>query len=368
MGESDRRLGSPLGGASKDAEEEGFDGQLRCSSLADLIQVHCGSRAREAVMARSERGEGHLFFADGEIIHAVVGARVGNAAVYELLEWTTGTFGRSTLAWPSRPTITCSWQELLLTAAHRRDERLASAPAASTSRLKAVRGTGSPLPVPVLISADPFVEGISLVDVIADEPLQPAPQQRSRQRVGRVAAALLVAAFGIGLAWYVGTRGPTTASRPEPAADSLSGVPPAAHADMRPTSATPVVTAASTTSTTTSKTAPIANGLTPHAPAQGMPGAGEPAGGAVADPMRRPTTHSPEPTREARPSAPPARNVSPSASVPSSRPAPEPARWRAPPPRRPPTPPPAPPSTGVEAPPAKAAEPKAWDNDSPFPP
>jgi len=126
----------------------GFDGQLRCASLADLIQLQCGSRARAAVSVRSEERDGHLFFDDGQIIHAIAGGRLGEEAVFEILNWTTGTFGKSAEPWPEQPSVTSNWQYLLLTAAQRRDETQQGFPAVSTSRLMAVKKVLSSLPSP----------------------------------------------------------------------------------------------------------------------------------------------------------------------------------------------------------------------------
>lgn len=146
MAAFDARPGQRSDGEATDPEE-GFDGQLRCASLADLIQLQCGNRTRVAVSVRSEDREGHLFFDDGQIVHALAGAQVGVEAVFELLGWTTGTFGQSTAPWPETPALTSSWQQLLLTAAQRRDEARQRLPAASTSRLTAVRRTQPSTPV-----------------------------------------------------------------------------------------------------------------------------------------------------------------------------------------------------------------------------
>jgi hypothetical protein len=139
MAPSDAKLG--LSGPLEAAEpKEGFDGQLRCASLADLIQLQCGNRAKVAVSVRSENREGVLFFDDGQIVHAVCGNQVGEDAVNELLEWTTGSFGQSNEPWPDSPSISSSWQQLLLTAAQRRDEaQQGLVPAMSQSRLSAVK-------------------------------------------------------------------------------------------------------------------------------------------------------------------------------------------------------------------------------------
>jgi hypothetical protein len=126
----------------------GFDGQLRCASLADLIQLQCSNRARVAVSVRSDNREGHLFFDGGQIVHAVAGRLVGEDAVFEVLNWTTGTFGASNEAWPTTPTVMSSWQQVLLVAAQRRDEQQPGFPGVSGARLVAVKPVLSSVPSP----------------------------------------------------------------------------------------------------------------------------------------------------------------------------------------------------------------------------
>jgi hypothetical protein len=126
--------------------KEGFDGQLRCASLADLIQLQCSNRARVAVSVRSENREGHLFFDDGQIVHAVAGRLIGEDAVFEVLNWTTGTFGASNEPWPSAATVTSTWQQVLLLSAQRRDEQQPGFPGGSGARLVAVKRVPSSIP------------------------------------------------------------------------------------------------------------------------------------------------------------------------------------------------------------------------------
>jgi hypothetical protein len=104
-----------------------------------LIQLQCSNRSHVGVAVRSKTREGHLFFDNGQIVHAVAGRLVGEEAVFDMLDWNTGTFTESSEAWPAKPTITSSWQQILLLAAQRRDEGQPSFAGASTARLVAVR-------------------------------------------------------------------------------------------------------------------------------------------------------------------------------------------------------------------------------------
>jgi hypothetical protein len=157
------------GRISRESSESGggFDGQLRCASLADLIQLQCSNRARVAVSVRSDNREGHLFFDEGQIVHAIAGRLVGEDAVFEVLNWTTGTFGASNEPWPTTPTVTSSWQQVLLLAAQRRDEQQPGFPGVSGARLVAVKPVLSSVPSPPA----------SRLSDIAHQPPRPTPKE-----------------------------------------------------------------------------------------------------------------------------------------------------------------------------------------------
>lgn len=125
--------------APPSSKSSGFDGRVHCSSLADLIQLECLSGARQAVSVRSSDQYGYLFFDGGRITHAFTGDLVAEDAVLEMLSWDAGTFDDAHLAWPDRAPVTRNWQELLMRAAQRRDERdREQTPAASGNRLVAL--------------------------------------------------------------------------------------------------------------------------------------------------------------------------------------------------------------------------------------
>jgi hypothetical protein len=105
------------------APSSGFEGHLRGASLADLIQLECMSGVRAAVSVHSLGRQAYLFFEGGRITHALCGDLQDEAAVLEILGWDTGTFGSNDRVWPARPAMTTPWQQLVMTAAQRRDEQ-----------------------------------------------------------------------------------------------------------------------------------------------------------------------------------------------------------------------------------------------------
>jgi Domain of unknown function (DUF4388) len=100
----------------------GFRATLENVGLWDLVQLSCGGRARGAACIRSGLRIGHLYFADGQIVHATIGDLDGERAALDILSWQDGTWHSCDMPWPARPSITTTWQGLLLRAAQEEDE------------------------------------------------------------------------------------------------------------------------------------------------------------------------------------------------------------------------------------------------------
>jgi len=101
----------------------GFQAQIRGASLWDLVQIECLARKRRVVRVTTVGDVGYLYFDAGNIVQAATLELDGEAAAFEMLQWTQGTFEPCDRPWPERPTITSSWQTLLLRAAQMNDEQ-----------------------------------------------------------------------------------------------------------------------------------------------------------------------------------------------------------------------------------------------------
>jgi hypothetical protein len=99
----------------------GFRANLT-ASLTDLVQMECLARSTQVIRVMSHGDVGYLYFQRGEIVHAMSSNAVGEAAALEILGWQDGSFEPSSAGWTSAPTITRSWQALLMLAATTRDE------------------------------------------------------------------------------------------------------------------------------------------------------------------------------------------------------------------------------------------------------
>jgi hypothetical protein len=100
----------------------GFRAKLAGVGLWDLVQMECLAGSRAAVLVTGEGGAGYLYFASGNIVHAVTAENVGDAAALEILSWTNGSFQPCDRPWPEMATITTSHEALILQVAKRRDE------------------------------------------------------------------------------------------------------------------------------------------------------------------------------------------------------------------------------------------------------
>ena len=100
-------------------------GNLRTMSLASIFQINCTELNQARLRIRHDGKEGNIYFADGNVVHADLGPKVGEEAVYELLSWEDGEFELGMDIPASERTITTGWSGLLLEGMRRLDEQSA---------------------------------------------------------------------------------------------------------------------------------------------------------------------------------------------------------------------------------------------------
>jgi len=113
-------------------DARGFRAQLDNLNLWDLIQMECLSGARKSVSVRSGSRVGYLFFERGQLVHALLGNRVGDAAALGMLAWESGEVVPCDSSWPRSRTVKSPWQSLLMQAAQLRDHQRALADGRAT--------------------------------------------------------------------------------------------------------------------------------------------------------------------------------------------------------------------------------------------
>jgi hypothetical protein len=126
--------------ASHDASEaRGFVIRLPSAQLGDLIQINCMNRVRGAFRVSSDAREGHLFFEQGQLVHAAFGEVTGLDAVIAMLGWRGGSIEPCRMSWPKESTINMGADALLLHAAQRIDESAMPPARAEEATTKVVR-------------------------------------------------------------------------------------------------------------------------------------------------------------------------------------------------------------------------------------
>ena len=97
-------------------------GNLKDISLTNLVQMNAQSGLTGRLSVQHAGDQAHIYFSEGEIVHAELGAISGKDAFYQMLGWEDGTFDLETdLAAPAQ-TITMRWSDLLLGGMQQLDE------------------------------------------------------------------------------------------------------------------------------------------------------------------------------------------------------------------------------------------------------
>lgn len=97
-------------------------GTLGLFSLVDLIQLLSGAGRTGRLLIRHPDGDARLYFEQGEIVHAVFGADVGEAAVFALFEDERGPFEFKAGLPAMERSIELGTRNLVLEATRRLDE------------------------------------------------------------------------------------------------------------------------------------------------------------------------------------------------------------------------------------------------------
>lgn len=103
----------------------GFQGAVAGLSLTDVIQLKGHNKYTGCITVNHGNNEGVIYFADGEIIHAVQGALTGEEAIYEIIKWPGGNFNIHPEMTSNVCTIHYRTDFLLMEAVRRMDEEKA---------------------------------------------------------------------------------------------------------------------------------------------------------------------------------------------------------------------------------------------------
>jgi len=105
---------------------DGFEGEVAGLGLSDLLQLNARNRFSGCFRIRHDDALGLIFFRDGEIVHAELGGKIGEEAIWDILEWQTGRFAVEPNVVTARRSIHKGVEHLLLDAHRVIDERRVS--------------------------------------------------------------------------------------------------------------------------------------------------------------------------------------------------------------------------------------------------
>ncbi|MGC9325496.1 MAG: response regulator [Desulfomonilia bacterium] len=106
----------------KEDGARGFDGSITGLQLPDLIQMNCLSQITTALYVTKDQRKGCIYFEDGQITHAEVGALEGEEALFSILSWPTGSFKFVGGIKAPKVTISTNWEYLLIEGVRKADE------------------------------------------------------------------------------------------------------------------------------------------------------------------------------------------------------------------------------------------------------
>lgn len=111
-----------------------MQGNLSEISVSDLVQLNCQDAKTAMLQIVSNARQAKLYFKDGRVVHAAAGDLQGEEAVYQVLNWTEGSFGLLMNEEADSESIQRSWPSLLLEGARQADEsKAAEKPSVSQS-------------------------------------------------------------------------------------------------------------------------------------------------------------------------------------------------------------------------------------------
>jgi hypothetical protein len=112
--------GGGMGGVARQAA--GFDGEVSGMSLTDLLQLKAMGHFSGRIVVEHSGKAGHLFFREGELVHAQLDTHEGKDAFARILGWGGGTFRAEPKVSTTRQTLSESFQFLLMDAIRLQDE------------------------------------------------------------------------------------------------------------------------------------------------------------------------------------------------------------------------------------------------------
>lgn len=173
-----------------------LQGNLDGMDTADLIQLNCQSGASARLTAQRGDESAVLYFHQGEVVHAEVGALRGAEAVYVFLSWESGRFEVEPGVPPPQISIRLPWLALVMEGKRRLDEQRIQANAQTTKEQLDMeqptkRGQRLEAAVKSIVERATALQGVAVVSLDGLIIAAALPPTMEQLRVGAVTASIL---------------------------------------------------------------------------------------------------------------------------------------------------------------------------------
>lgn len=101
---------------SKKSTSCGFSGKVEQMQLIDLVQLVCLAQMSQTIQLESGSSNGAIYVLSGKVNHAITGAKSGEGALLDMLQWESGSFELLSYDKAVLPTIAKNWEYLLIEA------------------------------------------------------------------------------------------------------------------------------------------------------------------------------------------------------------------------------------------------------------
>lgn len=103
-------------------EDAGVKGSLGDMNFTDMIQILSAGGKDVEIRLKRDDLEGEVYVKGGAVVHAALGAILGEAAFFKLMRWTDGEFTTKQCTEPPEASITANTMSLLMEGARQADE------------------------------------------------------------------------------------------------------------------------------------------------------------------------------------------------------------------------------------------------------
>ncbi|MFQ5602523.1 MAG: response regulator [bacterium] len=96
-----------------EVEDNGFKGFIENAGVRELVEYNCIRKRNTMLEINQDQQKGMIYFRNGDVVHAECGELKGEHALFNILNWQTGTFKINPCNWNVNRTIARDWKSIL---------------------------------------------------------------------------------------------------------------------------------------------------------------------------------------------------------------------------------------------------------------